>query len=158
VIVTTRPQDGEADEGFLRRLILESLTLELGADQWPQSMRDPLLEMQFHGRRHTAPQTYPDGESRIILADGVPAGWIYTADFEDYVWVAEIIVLAELRGKGVGAAVLRGVIDGAAGRPVRLTVNAFNSGAVRFYERLGFRPVSGGDAVMRLMECPAAAS
>jgi GNAT superfamily N-acetyltransferase len=149
--VTTRPEDPSADEPFFRRLILENLMLELGAAHWPQPMRDQLLEMQYTGRRHTARHCHPDGDSRIILVDGAPAGWVFTANLEDFVWLSEILVLPELRGKGVGSAVLRDVIAAAAGVPVRLNVSAFNAGAVRLYERHGFRRV-GGDEAQHLME------
>ncbi len=149
--VTTRVHDPESDDPFLRRLILQSLTVELGADLWPPAVRDPLLEMQYQGRRFTARSSYPEGESRIILLDGTPAGWIYTAELKDWFWIAEIIVAAELRGRGVASAVLRGVIDAAGDKPVRLNVNVYNSAAVRLYEGLGFRRVEG-DEVNQVME------
>jgi GNAT superfamily N-acetyltransferase len=149
--ITTRSEDPAADEPFFRRLILESLTLELGAVQWPEAMREPLLEIQYKGRRRTARQMYPEGDSRIILVDGAPAGWVFTAELEDAIWLAEILVLPELRGRGVGSAVLRDVIAAAADRPVRLNVSRFNSGAMRLYERMGFRRV-GGDEAQHVME------
>jgi ribosomal protein S18 acetylase RimI-like enzyme len=149
--VTTRPEERGADEPFLRGLILQNLTLELHADQWPQPMRDHLLGIQYQGRRSSAPSSYPEGASRIILMDGAPAGWIYIADLDDAVYIAEILVLAEHRGKGVGSAVMRGIMDTAGEKTVRLSVNTLNSGAVRFYERLGFRRVRGGD-VDQVME------
>jgi ribosomal protein S18 acetylase RimI-like enzyme len=149
--VTTRPEKPGADEPFLRDLILQNLALELHADQWPEPVRDRLLDIQYHGRRNTAPSSYPAGQSRIILADGAPVGWVYTADLEDSVYVAEILILAGFRGMGIGSAVLRGVIETAGEKVVHLNVNALNAAAVRFYERIGFRRVRG-DEVNQVME------
>jgi ribosomal protein S18 acetylase RimI-like enzyme len=49
--------------------------------------------------------------------------------------------------------VLRQTLERAekAGKPARLHVNAANAGAIRLYERLGFRRI-GGDEVNYLME------
>jgi ribosomal protein S18 acetylase RimI-like enzyme len=150
--VTTRPEEPGADEPFLRGLIVQNLALELHAHLWPEPVREQLLGIQYQGRRNTAPSAYPAGQSRIILADGVSVGWLYTAELEDAVYIAEILILAEFRGKGIGSEVLRDVIGAARQKVVRLTVNSLSAAAVRFYERLGFRRV-WSDEVNMVMEC-----
>jgi ribosomal protein S18 acetylase RimI-like enzyme len=139
------------DEEFLRRLVLETIAIELHAEHWPEAIRGPLLETQHRARRHGVTAGFPGGDSRIILVDGDPAGWIYTAPSDDQVWLAEFMVLPERRGQGVGSAALRQVLSEAAGKPVRLTVNQLNHSAIRLYVRLGFRR-TGGDAVQHYME------
>src|SRR5689334_9135569 len=88
--VTTRPESPAEDEPFFRRLILDGLTVELGAVLWPEPMRSHLLEIQYSGRRNAARSAHPEGASSIILADGAPAGWIYVSDLPDQVWISEI--------------------------------------------------------------------
>jgi ribosomal protein S18 acetylase RimI-like enzyme len=152
--VRLRPQLPD-DEAFLRRLIVETVAGELGAANWPEPMRSQLLDMQYNGRRQSA-RSHGDGTySHIIDVDGTDSGWIVVTTMEHEVYVMEIMVLPQVRGKGIGSAALEDVISSAhaAGKPVRLTVNAVNAGAIRFYLRLGFLRI-GGDEVQHLMECP----
>jgi len=139
------------DETFLRRLITETIALELGADHWPEPMRTQLLGIQYHNRRMGPRSGFPAGESHVIQSDGVSAGWIYFVRTETEIHIVEIMVLPEFRGQGIGAEALRQVIGLALGKPVRLTVNVLNAGAIRLYERLGFRRV-GGNEVQDEME------
>jgi ribosomal protein S18 acetylase RimI-like enzyme len=151
--VTLSPEAPDTGEPFVRRVIVETLALEFGAQHWPEPMRSQLLGIQYATRRQGSRASFPAGESRIILLDGEPVGWLYTATLEDAVWLAEIMVLPEHRGKGAGSAALREVLAAAAraGKPVRLTVNILNSGAIRLYESLGFRR-TGGTEVQHEME------
>lgn len=153
--ISLRPEELD-DEAFLRRLITTTIAQELGADFWPEPMRSHLLGIQFSARRQAVRDRYPAGESGIVLVDGAEAGWLYVARLEDEIRLVEIMLLSEHRGKGVGAALVRQVIETAGTRPVRLIVNATNVRAAQLYERLGFRRI-GGDEVQHTMEHPAAA-
>jgi GNAT superfamily N-acetyltransferase len=154
VIISRRPEILE-DEPFLRRLIVATITQELGAWAWPQPMRDHLLGIQYQSRRTGVRANFSGGSSEIILMNGIDVGWLCTADLDDQIRLVEIMVLAEHRGKGVGAAVIREVIATAkrCGKPVRLRVNVMNPGAIRLYQRLGFQRI-GGDEVQHVMEHP----
>lgn len=156
--VTRRPESPQ-DDAFLRRLISETVTQELGAAAWPQPMRDHLVGLQEKVRRQTIRSTYPDAESQIIVVDGVEAGWVVVASLPGEMRLVEIMVLAEYRGKGVGSAVIREIMAVAdhGGKKVRLGVNAMNPGAIRLYERLGFRRI-GGDEIQHEMERAAPSS
>jgi ribosomal protein S18 acetylase RimI-like enzyme len=92
---------------------------------------------------------FPAAESRLIQADGVDAGWLLTIAMPEELRLAEIMVLAELCGKGIGTAAIRDVMHES--QCVRLHVNVPNAGAIRLYERPGFRRVDE-DAVQYLME------
>jgi len=150
--VSFRPETSE-DEPYLRELIVEAVGQELGAHSWPEPMRSHLLGIQYTQRRYAVRLHYPEGESRIILTDGTPAGWIYLASLPDEIRVAEIMVAAGYRSRGVGSEVIcRIVADaGTANKPVRLRVNVMNVRAGAFYERLGFQRI-GGDELQHLME------
>jgi ribosomal protein S18 acetylase RimI-like enzyme len=150
VNVTLRPEAAD-DEAFLRRLIVETVALELDAEAWPEPMRSHLLGIQCNARLHSRRVEYPGAVSHIVQADGADAGWAVVHTTQDEVRLVEIMVLPELRGKGIGAAVIAQICAVAGGKPVRLEVNLMNSGARRLYERLGFR-VTGQDDVQYLME------
>jgi ribosomal protein S18 acetylase RimI-like enzyme len=144
--VTLRPET-ESDDAFVRRLIFETVAEELGAAAWPEPMRSQLLAVQCTGRRHR-----PSGFGKIIGVDGGDAGWVVVTALAHEVFLMEIMVLPELRGRGIGTAVISGILAEASvsGKPVRLNVNVTNQGAIRLYQRLGFTKI-GGDAAQQLM-------
>jgi ribosomal protein S18 acetylase RimI-like enzyme len=150
--VTLRPES-ELDEPFLRRLIVETIAGELGASQWPEPMRSHLLGIQYAARRHSHRTNFPEAASYIIDADGADAGWAVVTTMPHEIRLMEIMVLAELRGRGIGTEVIRQVLATAAAvaKPVRLSVNVTNHAAIGLYRRLGFRRIDG-DEVQHVME------
>lgn len=152
MIIAFRPEAPD-DESFLRRLIQSTIEEELGADAWPEPMRTHLIGVQYAARKQAVRGRFPEGESRIILADDAEAGWLYAAWLSDAVWLVEIMVLHAYRGRGIGRIAIQQLIRDAGGRPVQLKVNVTNAGAARLYERLGFHRV-GGDEVQHHMKHP----
>ncbi len=150
--VSLRPESS-ADEAFLRHLILESVTEELGAAAWPEPMRSHLLGVQYAGRRQSRRADFPGAASYVIQADGENAGWVVTASLPDETHIVDIMILPVMRGRGIGTIALREILCTAvhAGKPVRLSVNPMNQGAIRLYERLGFRKI-GEDEVQYFMQ------
>ncbi len=148
--LSLRPE-AEADEPFLRRLIIGAISQELGAEYWPETMRSQLLDIQYSARRLPLRDRFPQGESSIVLLDGVSAGWMFVASLPGELRLVDIVILPEHRGKGAGNALVGQLIAGAGNRPVRLSVDMRNTRAIRLYERLGFQP-AGGDQVHLLME------
>jgi ribosomal protein S18 acetylase RimI-like enzyme len=148
-----RRRETPRDEAFLRRLIVDTVAHELGADAWPEPMRGHLLGIQFEGRRQSQRANYPDAVSEVIEVDGQNAGWIVVVTMPHEVRLVEIMVAAEFRGQGIGSAAIGEVLAAAesAGKPVLLNVNVMNSRAIRLYERLGFRRI-GGDEVQHSMQ------
>jgi ribosomal protein S18 acetylase RimI-like enzyme len=149
----TRRREAPRDEAFLRRMVTDSIARELGAEAWPEPMRGHLLGIQVDARRQSHRANYPDAASYVIEADGRDAGWIVVMTMPHEVRLVEIMVAAEFRGQGIGSAAIGEVLAAAesAGKPVRLHVNVTNGGAIRLYERLGFRRIDGNE-VQHLME------
>lgn len=150
--VSWRPETPE-DEPFVRYLIVENVSLQLSASFWPEPMRETLLGMQYSARRDSIRNRYPEAQSRIILLDGEKVGWWVVALLPYEVRLVDIVIHVGQRGKGIGSAVIQELLEIAhdGSRPVRLNVNAANSGAIRLYARFGFQDVSG-DEVQRSME------
>lgn len=79
--------------------------------------------------------------SRVAVVDGAPAGICKLAVRGARGWIAGVGVSVPQRGKGIGEALMRAVLDEAAGRGVRevwLEVLVQNEPAIRLYEKLGF--------------------
>jgi len=153
MVVTLRPESPE-DEPFIRRLIYATIAGELGASQWPEPMRSHLLAVQYTARRQLHRANFPEAASYVVDAGGADAGWAVVTTMPHAVQLVEIMILPELRGRGIGTAVIRHVLAtaAAAGKPVRLNVNVTNHSAVGLYQRLGFRRIEG-DEVQHVMEC-----
>jgi ribosomal protein S18 acetylase RimI-like enzyme len=151
--------ESSGDESFIRNLILETIAGELGASAWPEPMRSHLLGVQYAGRRQSFRLNFPDAASYVIESGGTDAGWAVVTDLPQEIFLVEIMVSPERRNRGIGSTVIRQLIAEAAAhrKPLRLTVNAMNSAAIRLYERLGFHR-TGGDEVRCLMECAACSS
>ncbi|MEP6539639.1 MAG: GNAT family N-acetyltransferase [Bryobacteraceae bacterium] len=140
------------DEPFIERLLKVTLAEELMAHAWPEPMRDNLLSMQYRGRRQSVVSVYPNTAVQIISMDGEDAGWLVVARTDEAICLADIALLPERRGAGVGTAILETLIQESrdSRKPVRLHV-MINNPAARLYERMGFRPVHD-DQVNREME------
>lgn len=132
------------DEPFLRSVIYRWVSEELGAANWPASLRDSILDTQYRAREASQRAAFPHASNEIIEVDGVPCGWIASAVLPSELRLIDVAMLPEHRRKGIGSEVIREVLDRAAARnlPVTLHVHANNRDAIRLYSNLGFEPVS----------------
>jgi len=86
----------------------------------------------------------PSGVCLAALRDGALVGYLVCSRY-DTVWhIMNVAVDPQLQGRGTGTVLLERLLEevGAdGGRPVRLTleVRRSNEGAIRLYERFGFR-------------------
>jgi ribosomal protein S18 acetylase RimI-like enzyme len=115
-------------------------------------LRERLMRQQFSGQNASYRANYPNARFEIVECDGAPIGWIVTARTPDAVLIVDIALIAAWRGQGIGASLVNGVLNEAraAGLPVRLSVFANNAAALRFYLRLGFKPIESSAIDMRL--------
>jgi ribosomal protein S18 acetylase RimI-like enzyme len=78
----------------------------------------------------------------VIQADGEDIGVLIVEQQLDAIYLAEIQILPDWQGRGIGSSVVRSLMEEAAasGRPLILRVLHVNKRARALYERLGFRP------------------
>jgi ribosomal protein S18 acetylase RimI-like enzyme len=130
----------EQDEELLIRLYASTRADEVAAWGWSTEQQDAFLRMQYHAQKRTYELIYSDSTQSVIETDqGQPAGrLILSYDNGDTV-LTDIALLPEWRNRGIGAAVIAGVLEkaGQDNRAVRLQVLK-GSPAARLYERLGF--------------------
>ncbi len=145
-----RPAAAE-DEPFLAELIMETIAEQLAAWAWDESMREPILRMQYEARRSGHRQQYPDAEQSIVMLDGRSIGYQFVARNEECIRLVDIVITAECRRSGIGTALIRALqAEGDRDRkPVRLQVASHNP-ALRLYRRLGFAPTGGNEVVLEL--------
>ena len=90
-----------------------------------------------HRVRQRLRDAYTPEHTRIIEVDGEFAGSISMRPAEDRQWLEHFYLAPQHQGRGVGSAVLRSVLDEAAGTTVALNVLQ-GSPARKLYERHGF--------------------
>jgi ribosomal protein S18 acetylase RimI-like enzyme len=136
--VTLRPAQPD-DEALLFTLYAASRSDEMAAWGWNEAQQEAFVRLQFNGRQQHYKTQFPDADHRIILLDDEPIGGMVVVRLDTAFRLADIVLLPPYRGRGYGAALIRGLLDEAkqAGKPVQLFVERFNP-AIRLYERLGF--------------------
>jgi ribosomal protein S18 acetylase RimI-like enzyme len=118
-----------------------------------EGLPEALLGMQQEAQRSDYAARFPDADEEIVLHDGVAVGRLWVERHGDPWRVLDIALVGEARGRGIGTAVLSGVIDEAdrAKVAVALTVACSNRDARRLYARLGFAAVAD-DGLWIVME------
>ena len=88
----------------------------------------------------------------VIEVDARDVGALWLETSQEVIYIADLQVLPELQGHGIGTAVLQGLIAAGAARgvPVELAVLQVNPRARCLYERLGFRVADEGDPFVRM--------
>ena len=85
-------------------------------------------------------QKWAPEKFEIIEIEGKPIGCLSVENHPDKVFVAEVQILPEFQGRGIGAELIRAELARARQmqKPVHLQVLQKNERARAFYERLGF--------------------
>ena len=139
------------DLPFLQRVYASTREEELRIVAWSPEEVDAFLRSQFALQHREYHRNYPDASYDVLLVVGVQAGRLYVRRTEGDVHVLDIALLAQFRGRGIGTALLRELMDEAAraGKTVSIYVEESNP-AQTLYRRLGFEPVSA-HGIYRLM-------
>jgi ribosomal protein S18 acetylase RimI-like enzyme len=90
--------------------------------------------------------------SHIVLVAEVPAGLVAWEDRGDHLWLDEIQIVREWRGRGLGTTVLRDLLTQAdtLHKPLRLHVLRENTRAQILYRRLGFDQLAETSTHLRM--------
>ena len=114
---------------------------------WDEKQRGDFLRLQYTAQRSHYAARFPEAEHRIILCEGLPAGRILIDESATEFCLADIVLLPDHRGAGVGTSLIRDLLARAttARKTVVLSVAKHNP-AISLYQRLGFRVT--GDRVM----------
>ncbi|CAP43281.1 GNAT family N-acetyltransferase [Bordetella petrii] len=134
----------ESDLPYLLALRRQTMDEHLASSGLPADDAAHLARIRYHWE-----------DARIVLLDGAPAGLLKSYRGPSAWHVVQVQVAPDHQGQGLGARLLRGVLEqaDAAGLPAQLDVLKTNP-ARRLYERLGFRVVAESGAEFH-MERPA---
>ncbi|MEM6455612.1 MAG: GNAT family N-acetyltransferase [Acidobacteriota bacterium] len=151
--VTFRPI-ADDDAPFLAALYASTRADEMRQVPWDDAQKAAFLQMQFEAQHRHYAAHFADAAFDLVLhgPERVPIGRLYLDRRDDELRIIDIALLPDWRGRGIGGALMRRVLDeaAAAGKPVRIHVEK-NNPALRLYDRLGFRPIED-QGVYHLME------
>ena len=154
--VSVRPVT-KRDRKFLARLFASTRAEDPAAEQSSEQQREAFLAQQFHAQSVRYAEQFPDASFDLVLVDGQPAGQLIVARLVGELKLIDISLLPEHRGRGIGTALIRPLLDEASENEARVTIQVERSNrALRLYERLGFVAVENTGAYLKL-ERPAAA-
>jgi len=104
------------------------------------SQQEHLLRMQFQAQLSSYTQQFPNSCYHVVLLDGKPAGRLWVAPVEGGFQLVDIAVHPSVQSKGLGTVLIQRLQQEAqqAKLPIRSTVDRFNTGSLRFHQRLGF--------------------
>lgn len=142
----------EADTAFLDRLFASVRWEEMSHTGWPDGAKRAFLAQQGHLQRTHYRKAFGTDGARIVRIGTEPIGRLYLHRSPTGIHIADISLLPEWRGKGIGETLLADVLAEADrdGHPVTLQVEPQNP-ALRLYRRLGFEPAgeAGWRGIMR---------
>jgi GNAT superfamily N-acetyltransferase len=128
---------------------------ELAVVPWDEPTKQAFLAQQFEAQDVHYKRHYPDATFELIEVDGEPAGRLYVDRRKEEIRIIDIALLPPFRGRGIGAALLRKLIDEADANGRKLSIHVERENRARtLYERLGFAEVSDEGGVYVLMERP----
>ncbi len=130
----------DRDLPFLHRVYAESRAEEMAlVADWSDAQKAEFLRFQFEAQHAHYTKHYPDARLDVIVLDGEDVGRLYVARLAGEIRLMDIALLAGHRGRGIGGALVRALLEEARrdGCFVTLHVEDHNP-ARRLYERLGF--------------------
>lgn len=149
----------DSDRPFLLALFGESRSAEIAHAGWDEATSAAFVEHQFAAQDDHYRRNYPGATLDVVELDGEPAGRLYVHRGPRDIRIMDILLAPGFRGRGVGAALLRGLIAEAtaSGRVLSIHVERDNP-ARRLYERLGFTAVGEHGVHLLLQRTPDAVS
>jgi GNAT superfamily N-acetyltransferase len=131
-----------SDEAFLRRLYASTRAAEMAVVPWSEEQKDAFLRMQFDAQHRFYRSRYGRARFDVIEKDGEPIGRLYVDRGENEIRIVDVALLPEHRGRGIGSARMREILDEARTEGKRVVIHVERENpAHRWYVRLGFRVV-----------------
>jgi len=146
------------DEEFLLDVYASSRADEMALVPWDEAQKRAFLRQQFEAQAAQYFARFPEAEYSIILYKDRPVGRFWTGKSPREIRLLDIAILPEFQNQGIGAALVKALIEEAeeANLPLRHMVFKLNIDALRFYERLGFAPIEDVGAYIHMERAPAA--
>lgn len=138
--VELRPVTAQ-DREFLLKVYECGREIELSMVPWEPELKRAFIEHQFDAQTTYYASEFPNARHDIILLSnsGEQVGRLYVDRREAKIAILDLAVLSEYRRRGIGSAVVDGLIEEArgSGKTVEVYVETFNP-SQNFFTALGF--------------------
>lgn len=140
--LTLRPETRD-DLPFRFNLFVRSRPPEWDQVVLPVEQLTQVMNHQFWAQTQTYLARFPEGRFDIIELDGKPIGRIVVNRPGDRIHIVDQAIAPELRGQGLGTAIMRHLMAEAEanGLFMALKVGNANDPSMRLYSRLGFAAI-----------------
>ncbi len=146
----------EADREFLLSVYASTREAELARVAWPAGGKEAFLRQQFEAQDTYWREQRPEAVFQVIEVGGEPAGRLYVDAQPDEVRIVDIALLPGFRGRGIGTALLREIIERAEADRIPVTIHVEQQNPARsLYQRLGFERVETHGIYDLLQRSPA---
>jgi ribosomal protein S18 acetylase RimI-like enzyme len=130
---------GAADAAFERILFETARPDAAFLAAWPDDVRKPFLDQQFHFQSVHYARSYPQAFRGIVLARDEPVGRLILDRGPDEWCVVDIALMPAWRRRGLGHALIEAIQTEAARARARVALMVdMSNPARRLYARLGF--------------------
>lgn len=143
------------DEAFLFAVYASTRVQEMALTGWLPAQQEQFLRMQFEAQTRSYRIQFPNADHWVVRGNGIAAGRMVVSRAEEEILLIDIALLPEHRGKKIGSLLMDRLQEEAwqAGKTVHVHVERFNP-ALRWYERLGFKPVGEGEIYLEMVWQP----
>jgi len=136
--LTLRPSQPD-DADFLLALYASTREEELAVVPWTDEQRDAFLRQQFTAQDMYWRGLRPNADWDVVEVDGRPVGRFYVDRMDDEIRIVDIAIAPDHRDRGIGSALIAGVLAEARRSGRRVTIHVERANRARaLYERLGF--------------------
>jgi ribosomal protein S18 acetylase RimI-like enzyme len=137
--ITLRPE-GPHDGDFLYALFRSHSLPVFAPLVMDDAGREALIRMQFNAQIASYRAQNPDARFDVVEIDGTAVGRLVVGGRAQQAWIVDIALLPEACGKGIGTALLSGVMArlGQQAKAVRCMVLFTNQASLRMFRRAGF--------------------
>lgn len=106
---------------------------------WSDEEIEKFLRLQFRLQDHQYRQKYPNASFEVILVDSGSAGRIYCNRTKKALYLIELTLLPEYRGRGIGGRILDDLVREADRLELLLSLQVDVDNPIGgYYQRLGF--------------------
>ena len=127
------------DLPFVSELYASTRREELAVTGWPPELQASFLAQQAAAQHSHYSTHFADAEWLIIEREERPIGRLYLRERPGNVHIADIALVPNSRGQGIGGAILADVLDQARSSASEVTIHIERNNPARsLYARLGF--------------------
>ncbi|ABQ24958.1 GNAT family N-acetyltransferase [Geotalea uraniireducens] len=137
--ITLRPI-ADDDLEFLFHLYASTRAGEKELVGWRDEQWEVFMRMQFNLQHSQYMQNYEQPSFDVIMLGDTPVGRLYVNRGEDEIRIVDISLLPEYRGRGIGADLLRSILQEGDDKGVPVTPHVeWTNPALALYQRLDFQ-------------------